>query len=437
MRRTLAVTGALLVLVGVAGLAPAAAGAAPPFPDPPVVTSAGSGLLGGASGAVPAVNGSRGVQLYTSSGSTCSKQTGGPGVRKLSPTDATPTAGGDNRFFLKPPNGLVAGDWVYGQAFEGDHWSDVGPCTQVHEATAGDGFVSATTPTTATLTWAPVAGATGYTVRVMRRSGFVLRTIEADASATSLTVTDLGTAALYRFHIEALTANGPGRAAWTPSMTPLPFTTIDALATQQFRDVTGRDASTSERAAWFADLYDGKPTVPGKIAELIDSPGWSGVQSPVIRLFRASFGRWPDAAGLAYWADRRRHGTTLRMTATVMTSSTEFRNRYGSLANGPFVKRIYLNVLGRSADSSGLAYWTNRLDHGLRRGDLVVLFSEGSEHVRKTAAPVGTVNITTAMLRRVPTSSELSTWGGLTPPPTTDLIATILGSPAYGARITP
>jgi hypothetical protein len=121
-----------------------------------------------------------------------------------------------------------------------------------------------------------------------------------------------------------------------------------------------------------------------------------------------------------------------------MSQSHEFRTRYGALTNREFVKRIYRNVLGRSADRDGLDYWTRRLDTGaLSRGDLVLQFSESNENRNETGDAVAAINAFTALLRRVPTTAELSAWGTMTSPPRSELIAHLFGTDEYASRITP
>ncbi len=101
------------------------------------------------------------------------------------------------------------------------------------------------------------------------------------------------------------------------------------------------------------------------------------------RLYRAVFLRSPDAQGLNYWLTKRASGLGLDAMATTFTSSPEFFNRYGALNNTDFVILVYRNVLGRTPDDSGLAYWIDRLD-SVTRGELLIGFSNSPEYQTRT-----------------------------------------------------
>ena len=81
--------------------------------------------------------------------------------------------------------------------------------------------------------------------------------------------------------------------------------------------------------------------------------------------------------------------------------------RYGSLTNRQFVEMVYLNVLGRPGDESGIAYWTGRLDSGKTRG-AVTGFSESSEFKRVRKNEIDTILVYQGMLERVPTTAEFA-----------------------------
>ena len=55
--------------------------------------------------------------------------------------------------------------------------------------------------------------------------------------------------------------------------------------------------------------------------------------------------------------------------------------RFGSdLSDQAFVEQLYMNVLDREGDSSGVDYWTDALDNGVSRADVLVGFSESGEN---------------------------------------------------------
>ncbi len=107
--------------------------------------------------------------------------------------------------------------------------------------------------------------------------------------------------------------------------------------------------------------------------------GWAEAANAVSRLYRAYFLRSPDNGGLSYWVTRRLDGAQLNEISSSFAAAEEFRIRYGSLSDAGFVDLVYRNVMGRTADSGGAAYWRSRLRSGLSRGEMMTAFSESSE----------------------------------------------------------
>ena len=139
--------------------------------------------------------------------------------------------------------------------------------------------------------------------------------------------------------------------------------------------VSDASAQTGSRAADVA--YDGS----------ID-----GFDGTVYRLYRAFFLREPDGDGVVYWVNQARYGRyPVGSIAEEFARSAEFRQRYGALADGAFVDLVYRNVLGRAAEPEGRAYWLGQLRAGMRRGHLMLYFSDSVEFGRKVGAgPFGT-----------------------------------------------
>jgi len=112
------------------------------------------------------------------------------------------------------------------------------------------------------------------------------------------------------------------------------------------------------------------------------SPGSAEMATgQVIRLYQAAFDREADAGGFYNWTERLvTDSFTLKQVAAGFTGSAEFAADYGDLGNGDYVQALYNNVLGRDADATGLANWTERLDTGvMSRSDVLIGFSESAE----------------------------------------------------------
>lgn len=143
----------------------------------------------------------------------------------------------------------------------------------------------------------------------------------------------------------------------------------------------------------------------------------------VSRLYRAYFLRAPDPVGQSYWAERF---ATQRLSLPAISEnfarSPEFQHRYGALSDDSFVRLIYQNVMGRTADSGGLAHWNGVLARDHHRGTVMVGFSESREFQRKTN--------TLAPEPPVPPSCAT----GCVPPVTAGLLLKCV-IPIYGANV--
>ncbi len=105
----------------------------------------------------------------------------------------------------------------------------------------------------------------------------------------------------------------------------------------------------------------------------------------VWRLYQAFFLRQPDAVGFDYWLSVRASGASLGDIAFQFAQGTEFQNRYGSLSHAQFVDLAYDNILCRTPDAEGRAYWTGLLQSGaMTRWDMVINFAELREYLRRT-----------------------------------------------------
>jgi hypothetical protein len=106
------------------------------------------------------------------------------------------------------------------------------------------------------------------------------------------------------------------------------------------------------------------------------------VEAQAERLYDAAFGRAPDPIGYGNLTRGMLNHVTLQQAALGFVQSAEFSNRYGTAAsNGTFVDALYQNTLHRAADAGGRAQYLAALSGGMSRADVLVSFSESSEHV--------------------------------------------------------
>ena len=209
----------------------------------------------------------------------------------------------------------------------------------------------------------------------------------------------------------------------------------DALVDRIYRDLLGRPADAGGLNFWATAVSSG--TSPAEVVEaFIDSGEVGGAYEPTIRLYRSAFLRPPDPKGLAYWVRTVRSGSGVDAVADVFATSTEFRNRYGSLTNAEFVNRIYRNVLGRRADEAGAAYWTARLNGGMKRGEMLIAFAQSTENIRRTSVSTRLSLLWVTLLQTIPSDDVTAAWASRpSTTPTIDLIEEVLASDAYQARL--
>jgi Ca2+-binding RTX toxin-like protein len=87
------------------------------------------------------------------------------------------------------------------------------------------------------------------------------------------------------------------------------------------------------------------------------------MRTQVTQLYVSLFGRAPEASGLGYWVQQLGEGKSLQTIAQDMFNVAPSRVYYPSyLTNEEIVAKFYVNVLGRTPDAGGLAYWTGRLN---------------------------------------------------------------------------
>ena len=275
---------------------------------------------------------------------------------------------------------------------------------------------SSTQPFQAEVTWTPPA-ANGHPI-----TGYLVRIYSGEAPSPDREVYAEGTSAVfsvlaekpYRFSVSAInevgTSDSSPRSAVVTGRGPDvgPHPTLAAFVRSVYRDLWAVEAPHWEVDRGVAKLADGSITPGQYIVTERESAGW-GPLDPVVRLYRATFLRTPDAAGLDYWAAKRRKLVKLTTIADSFARSSEFVRRYGKLTDRQFVDQLYRNVLGRAGDKAGVDYWTGRLAAKAKtRGHVVASMSESREYMKAQQAEVVVAVLYIELLRRAPTASEFT-----------------------------
>jgi hypothetical protein len=101
-------------------------------------------------------------------------------------------------------------------------------------------------------------------------------------------------------------------------------------------------------------------------------------------LYKAAFNRTPDASGLGYWISKMDLGMSYSDVAKNFVTSFEFQTAFGgsSPSVNTLVTKLYNNVLNRTPDAGGLAFWQNKLSNeGWSTADVLGYFSTSGENV--------------------------------------------------------
>jgi hypothetical protein len=178
---------------------------------------------------------------------------------------------------------------------------------------------------------------------------------------------------------------------------------------QQFRDFLGREADAGGTSFWLGQLASGTSTRASLVESLLRSPEYDGLVAPMTRLYLGTYLRIPDYGGLQFWTGEYRHQpdrANLNRIAQAFATAPEFLARYGSLDNAGYIARLYENILGRTADTTGLNFWIGELNRGISRGDMLANFTESSEYVARVRPEATLINLSAAMLKRSPTQAE-------------------------------
>jgi serine protease AprX len=223
----------------------------------------------------------------------------------------------------------------------------------------------------------------------------------------------------------------------TPPVPPDPTNNTLAFVQQLYLDFTRSPGDPVEIQLLVNQIDSAALTRAEAVEFVMLSPESSDIWSPLIRLYSAFFLRIPDYSGLVFWFDALKQGATLWDTAQFFSLSAEFQVMYGSLTNEEYVTLVYANVLDRTPEAGGFAFWTGELNDGTRdRGDCMVDFSESPEYMGNTVNGVYIIMAYAGLLLRAPTQFEYDTWllalddgtHGVT------LIDDILNSAEYAAR---
>lgn len=137
----------------------------------------------------------------------------------------------------------------------------------------------------------------------------------------------------------------------------------DGTVTLSSTSSTAPGVVTAKDVTFFTDA-DGKNSLTVTSTE---------TEASAIRLYEALLGRDADQAGTHYWLDNvAANGGNVTAIASAFLGSSEYQSKMGGASDATFLQSLYQNMLGRSADAAGLAYWESALADGASRASVVV-----------------------------------------------------------------
>src|SRR5258707_12680895 len=101
-------------------------------------------------------------------------------------------------------------------------------------------------------------------------------------------------------------------------------------------------------------------------------------------LYRDVLERTPDASGLAFWTQRLDAGTTRPQVAESFLESVEDL--------GVEIDQFYTSFFRRSADAGGRLFWVNRLAAGVSTTDVATAFLTSGEYTSAHTGAASFVN---------------------------------------------
>jgi len=142
----------------------------------------------------------------------------------------------------------------------------------------------------------------------------------------------------------------------------------------------GRPATAAEKSYWAPAVSSGNRLALTQALAVTDA--WAGAR--VSELYQTVFQRPADAGGRAYWLDQIRRGLALESVGVEFYGSNEYFLRSGGTRES-WIRALYEDLLGRTADGGGVAYWVGQLGAGQPRSAVAANFSRSVESRRDRA----------------------------------------------------
>ncbi len=138
-----------------------------------------------------------------------------------------------------------------------------------------------------------------------------------------------------------------------PSAAPFAATFVATL----YQGFLRRNPSSADLTYWTNQMSNGATTT-NVAQQILTSP--EAFSDDIQADYSKLLGRNADSAGEQYWQSVLQNGASLQQVEGGIAGSAEFFQKAGG-TNDTFVKALYQDILGRSADPSGETYFDNQL----------------------------------------------------------------------------
>jgi VCBS repeat-containing protein len=191
-------------------------------------------------------------------------------------------------------------------------------------------------------------------------------------------------------------SDGVTESEGTVSLTVM--TPNDAFVHQVYADELHRSADGSGAVYWMNELDDAHLPKATFVRDVLGSLEFR--MATVNGLYQSVLGRPGDAPSVAYWSDRLAHGLTVASLEAQLTGSAEYYGQHGGSAS-TYVDAIYPLLLGRTVDAPSKAFWISQLAHGTSRTTVARQVLASVEGLRRAAT-----SLYQTLLDRAPTTDE-------------------------------
>jgi len=181
---------------------------------------------------------------------------------------------------------------------------------------------------------------------------------------------------------------------------------------QLWRDLYGREGHGDSQAAELANQLNQGNIGKTEVLDLVlGSIELDTHAAAVIRLYHAVLDRSPELCGYDYWLGCANENMSQAEMGQAFLNSPEFMAQHAGLSNSEFVDFIYQNVLARTADAVGRAWWLEQIDSGgTTRGGMLYGVSQSTEYKAAMADDVAVDLLYLGLLNREPDAEGRSYW---------------------------